>query len=50
MKQVKKKYKGKVMSNGKIGKFNTDNITATDIPYFELNGFEFIFEEKKVKE
>ena len=44
MKQVKRKYKNKSMSNGAMPKFYTKDIEQKDIPYFESKGFEFIFE------
>ncbi len=44
MLKVKKKYTGKVMSNGIIKKFNTNDITAKSAEYYASNGFEFIFD------
>ena len=48
-KKVKKKYLNKTMSNGKVGRFNTSNITTNMIQFYCDAGFEFIFEIVKEK-
>jgi hypothetical protein len=48
MLKIKKKYLGKTMSNGKVGKFNTNDITDKTAMYYFNNGFEHIFQ--KIKE
>jgi len=48
MLKVKKKYLGKTMSNGKVRKFNTNDIDEKNYLYYFNNGFDFIFQ--KVKE
>ena len=48
-KKVKKKYLNKLMSNGKVGRFNTSNITSNMIQFYCDAGFEFIFEVVKEK-
>ncbi len=45
--EVKRKYKNKVMSNGKVGKFNTKDITPATAQYYFDNGFAHIFTVKK---
>lgn len=45
MLKVKKKYVDKVMSNGAIKKFNTNDITSESAKYYASNGFEFIFDD-----
>lgn len=45
--EIKKKYKNKVMSNGKVGRFNTKDIAPKEYQYYYDNGFAHIFTVKK---
>jgi len=45
MLKVKKKYINKVMSNAKLGKFNTNDITPNLSKHYASNGMEFIFDD-----
>ena len=40
---LKKKYQSKTMSNGKISKFNTNDIVDSMKLYYFTNGFSHIF-------
>jgi hypothetical protein len=40
---LKKKYQSKTMSNGKVGKFNTNDISEVMKKYYFDNGFAHIF-------
>ncbi len=42
---LKKKYRGVTMSNGKLGKFNTNDIDKGNELYYFNNGLEHIFDE-----
>jgi len=44
MLKVKKKYANKVMSNGRLKKFNTNDINPASAKYYASNGFEHIFD------
>jgi len=45
--EIKKKYKNKTMSNAKVGKFNTNDITPALSKYYFDNGFAHIFVKPK---
>jgi len=49
MKKVKDEYKGKMLSNGNVTVFNTNDITLEMIPFYEFQGFAYLFEDVEVK-
>lgn len=45
MLKLKKNYKGQILSNGMVKKFNTNDIDQAIIPYLVGRGFTHLFEE-----
>lgn len=49
MKQIKKQFQNKTMSNGLLGVFNSSDITPLNIEKYLKGGFAHIFEDVSEK-